>query len=187
MNSRKLAIITVLIALSIGTNYSMISFYNVKFMDLIVFVGGFCFGPLAGSLIGIISWAVYGTLNPVGFSLQIWLSTMFLEPIYGIAGALVRKRLNPSELGESKNEPVITYIFFGILGMFLTFAYDLVTNIVFGYVYNINILIAIIFGFVPFGLVHMVSNACFFGMGGVPAINAILNVIGGENSDISKK
>jgi len=187
MNSRKLAIITILIALSIGTNYSMISFYNVKFMDLIVFVGGFCFGPLAGSLIGAISWAVYGMLNPLGFSLGIWLSTMFLEPIYGVAGALVRKRLNPSKLGELKNERVTNYIFFGILGMFLTFAYDLVTNIVFGYVYNINILIAIIFGFVPFGLVHMVSNACFFGMGGVPAINAILNVIGGENSDISKK
>jgi hypothetical protein len=187
MNSRKLAIITILIALSIGTNYSMISFYNVKFMDLIVFVGGFCFGPLAGSLIGIISWAVYGTLNPIGFSLPVWLATMLSEPIYGVAGALMRKRLSLGDFGELKNERVITHVFFGIFGMFLTFAYDVITNIVFGYVNNWNILFSIIFGFVPFGLVHMVSNACFFGMGGVPAINAILNVIGGENSDISKK
>jgi len=186
MNSQKLAMITILIALSIGTNYAMISFYNVKFMDLIVFVGGFCFGSFAGSLMGIISWALYGMLNPLGFSLEIWLSTMFLEPIYGIAGAMVRKKLGASELSESKSERAITHVFFGFLGMFLTFAYDFATNIVFGYVYNLNILVAVIFGFVPFGLVHMISNAFFFGMGGVPAINAIWKVIGGENSGISK-
>jgi hypothetical protein len=187
MNSKRLAIITILIALSIGTNYAMISFYNVKFMDLIVFVGGFCFGALAGSLIGIISWVVYGTLNPIGFSLPVWLATMLSEPIYGLAGALMRKRLSLSELSELKNERVVTHVFFGTLGMFLTFAYDLVTNIVFGYVNNWNILFSIIFGFVPFGLVHMLSNACFFGIGGVPAINAVLNVIGGENSGFSEK
>ena len=43
MNSRKTAILAVLIAISVGTNYAMISLYNVKFMDFIVFVGGFVF------------------------------------------------------------------------------------------------------------------------------------------------
>ncbi len=187
MNPRKLAMMTILVAVSIGTNYAMISLYNVKFMDLIVFIGGFCLGSLAGALIGIISWAVYGMLNPLGFSLEIWLSTMLLETIYGVAGGLVRRWLHRDELSELRSERVAAHVFFGILGMFLTFAYDLVTNIVFGYVYNLDILVAVIFGFVPFGLVHMVSNACFFGMGGIPAINAISKVLGGGNLGLSEK
>lgn len=187
MNSKKLAIIIVLTALSIGTNYVMISLYNVKLMDLIVFIGGFCFGPIVGALIGIISWAVYGTLNPLGFSLHIWLATMFSESIYGVAGAFMRKSLNRDGINEIINRGVNTCVFFGVLGMFLTFVYDVITNIVFGYVNNWSILFAVIFGFVPFGLVHMVSNAFFFGLGCVPAINAILNVVGGEKFGISKK
>ncbi len=187
MNSTRIAIITILVALSIGTNYAMISLFNVKLMDLIVFIGGFCFGPLVGALIGITSWAVYGTLNPMGFSLPIWLSTMFSEPIYGIAGAFLRKSLNSNEFHEFKKERVNACVFLGILGMFLTFIYDVITNIVFGYVSGWNILFAVIVGFVPFGLVHMISNAFFFGLGCIPAINAILKIIGGENSGISKK
>jgi hypothetical protein len=187
MNSQRLAIVALLAALSIGTNYAMISLSNVKLMDLIVFIGGFCFGPLVGASIGITSWAVYGTLNPMGFSFPIWLSTMFSEAIYGVAGAFVRKSLNSEGLGGFKNERVLTCAFFGILGMFLTFFYDLITNIVFGCVSGWNILFAVIVGFVPFGFVHMVSNAFFFGLGCVPAINAVLKVAGGENSGISKK
>lgn len=187
MNSKKIAIITILAALSIGTNYAMISLYNIKFMDFIVFVAGFCFGPLVGTLIGITSWAVYGVLNPLGFSLHIWFSTMLLEPIYGVAGAFVRKSLNLNELKISKKEKANFYVFFGTLGMLLTFVYDIATNIVWGYVYNLNILLAVIVGFLPFGLVHMISNAFFFGIGGIPAINAVLKVVGGENFGVSKK
>jgi LytS/YehU family sensor histidine kinase len=187
MNSKKLAITTILVALSIGTNYAMIHLYNVKLMDLIVFIGGFCFGPSVGALTGIISWAVYGTMNPIGFSLPIWLTTMFSEIIYGIAGALIGKSLKRNGLGEIQNDRVNACAFFGLLGMLLTFVYDIITNIVFGYVSGWNILFAVIVGFVPFGLVHMLSNAFFFGLGCVPAINAISKVVGGENCGISKK
>jgi LytS/YehU family sensor histidine kinase len=186
-STRQIATIAILAGLSIGTNYAMISLFNVKFMDLIVFVGGFCFGPVVGMMIGMTSWAVYGSLNPLGFSFPIWLSTMFSESIYGIAGAFARKSLNQEGFGEFGNERVTMCLSFAILGMLLTFAYDLITNIVFGYVSGWNILFAVIVGFVPFGIVHMASNAFFFGLGCVPAINAILKVIGGENSVVSKK
>lgn len=186
MNTRQLAIIVILVALSISTNYVMISLYNVKFMDFIVFVGGFCFGPLAGALIGIFSWLIYGSLNPLGFSFPIWLSTMFSETIYGIGGALVRKRLKFSESSELRNGADL-YIFFGTIGMFLTFFYDIVTNIVFGYVVNWNPIFAVIMGFVPFGIVHVISNAFFFGLGCIPVINAIIKTVGGEKIGVSKK
>ncbi len=186
MNSKKLALIAILAAVSIGTNYAMMPIYNVKFMDLIVFVGGFCFGPLAGASIGVISWAVYGTLNPYGFSLVIWLSTMFSESIYGVAGGILRKNLNLNQLDVSRRDRVNIGLFFGMLGMFLTLLYDIITNVVFGFVSGWNVLFALIMGFM-FGLIHMISNAFFFGLGCRPAINAIFKAVGGENPGISKK
>jgi len=187
MNSKKVATIVVLSALSIGTNYAMLFLFNVKFMDLIVFVAGFCFGPFVGGLIGILSWAVYGTLNPLGFSLPIWLSTMFSEAIYGVGGGYVKKLLGSNGSTRVTSNKVYFCVFFGALGMFLTFCYDFITNMVFGYVNNMNILVALIVGFVPFGFIHTLSNAFFFGIGGVPAINTILRVVGGENSVVYKE
>jgi len=186
MSSRQLAIIVILIALSISTNYAMISLYNVKFMDFIVFVGGFCFGPFAGAAIGIFSWLIYGSLNPLGFSFPIWIATMISEAIYGVGGALVRKSLKLKSSNELKNG-ISLYVFFGIVGVFLTFTYDIITNIVFGWIVNWDPIFAIIMGFIPFGIVHVISNAFFFGVGSIPAINAITKISGGEkNGDYNK-
>lgn len=146
MRSKKLAILA---ALSISTNYAMISLSNVKLMDFVVFVGGFCFGPFAGALIGVVSWIVYGSLNPLGFSLPIWFSTMFSEVIYGVAGAFMKRSLNPEGLREFKHERVSVSIYFGIIGTFLTLTYDIITNIVFGYVSGWSIFFALVVGFVP--------------------------------------
>ena len=186
MNSRKIAIIATLSGLSVATNYALISLPNIKLMDLIVFVSGFCFGPMVGALTGIIPWTVYGTLNPQGFSLPVWLATMLSESIYGLAGALVRRSMNPGELKGSKWWFNLS-IFFGFLSVFLTFAYDLMTNFVFGYFSNSNVIFSVVFGFVTFGLVHMISNAFFFGVGCVPLINALLKVTRSEGSDVSEK
>jgi len=182
MNSRRIAIIAMLSALSIGTNYALLSFFNVKFMDLIVFVGGFCFGPVVGASIGIVSWAIYGTLNPLGFSLPIWLSTMFSETIYGIGGGLVRRIFISNDLSEFKNDRINIYALFGTFGVFLTFLYDFFTNVVFGYVNGLDALFAVVMGFVPFGIVHAFSNALFFGLGCAPAISIILRFVGGGNA-----
>ncbi len=186
MHSKKVATIAILVSLAIATNYAMMPIYNVKLMDIIVFLGGFCFGPLAGALIGVTSWAVYGTLNPLGFSVPILLATMFSESIYGVAGGLVKKSFIGA-LGEFKKERTSTCVFFGTLGFLLTLIYDAITNVVFGYLYSPSIIVAVIIGFVPFGLVHVISNAFFFGFGCVPAIKALLNFVGVKNLDISEK
>jgi len=187
MNSTKAALIAILTSISIMTNDAMMPLFNVKLMDLIGFVGGFCFGPVVGALIGIVSWGVYGSLNPFGFSLPIWFATMFSEALYGVVGAFVGKSLDLEGLAEFKDNRVTVCVFFAVVGMFLTFVYDLITNIVFGYVSGWSVLFAVIVGFVPFGFVHMLSNAIFFGIGCVPAIRAINRIRGGENSGFPKK
>lgn len=186
MNTRKAAAVSTLVATAIGTNYAMMPLYNVKLMDLIVFIGGFCFGPAVGALIGVFSWAVYGALNPIGFMLPVWLSTMSSEMIYGLAGGFLGRSPNLRDLDNAGSRVSVCF-FFGALGVFLTFLYDAATNIVFGCINGWDVIFALIVGFVPFGLVHVVSNAFFFGVGSAPAIKAVLNVVGGEASGSTKK
>lgn len=187
MDSRKIAIIVVLAALSVGTNYLLSPFFNVKFMDFIVFVGGFCFGPLAGGLIGIFSWAIYGSLNPLGFSFPVWISTMVGEAFFGVVGGLTAQFVLPQRLRADGNRLSIS-VMFGIISLLLTFVYDLFTNAVYAYAYGINIFVAIIVGFVPFGVAHLLSNAVFFSVGCLPTINAISKIMGGgEKTVINEK
>jgi hypothetical protein len=186
MNAQKIAMMMILTALCIGTNYALLPFFNVKFMDFIVFVGGFCFGPLIGGSIGVLSWGVYGTLNPLGFSFPVWLSTMFGEAVFGVVGGLVRVFAFPKS-SRVINDKVGAAVLFGVMSLFLTLGYDLITNIAYAYTFGINFIVAIVMGFVPFGILHLVSNAVFFSVGCVPAINTILKVTGGEKIVNEKK
>jgi uncharacterized membrane protein len=184
MKTTKLAVIISLTALSIATNYALIGVYNVKLMDFIVFISGFCFGPMVGAFVGVLSWTIYGTLNPHGFVLSIWLATMFSETIYGLVGGFLGRNFNSLQLKKEWKE---ASVFFAILGVMSTLIYDVVTNIVFGLSSGINVIIAIFSGFFPFGLVHVVSNAIFFAVGSVPAISAIETITGGEHIVSSTK
>lgn len=184
ITTTKLAVITSLTALSITTNYALIGVYNVKLMDFIVFIGGFCFGPIVGALIGILSWTIYGTLNPHGFVLPIWLATMFSETIYGVVGGFLGRNFNSFQIKKEWKE---ASVFFAVVGAMSTLIYDVATNIVFGLASGMDIILAIFSGFFPFGLLHVVSNAIFFMVGSIPAISAIETVIRGEGIVVSAK
>jgi uncharacterized membrane protein len=155
----------------------MYGLWNVKLMDFIVFIGGFCFGPIVGVLVAVISWTVYGTLNPQGFVLPILFATMFSETIYGIAGGLLRKGLINLK-GETREASV----FFASVGALLTLMYDVITNIVSGLTWGWNVVFAVVVGFFPFGLAHEISNFVFFGVGSVPVISAVNKIVGDERN-----
>lgn len=188
MNSRKIAVIASLAALSVATNYAMVSFSNIKLMDFIVFVAGFSFGPAVGALTGILSWSIYGPLNPNGFSLPVWLATMFSETLYGVVGGLIRARMDCSNSPQNvRKYRVNLSLSFGALAIFMTMLYDVVTNAVFGALAYSNAVYAIIIGFVPFGLLHVFSNFVFFGLGCAPTIGAVMKLTGGEHSGIARE
>jgi len=167
MNTVKLATITILVALSISTNYALVSLHNVKLMDFITFIGGFLFGPFVGAFVGVLSWSIYGVLNPYGFVPQIWIATMFSEAIYGVAGGFLRK-VNINFNGKSLRH----MIFLGNLGFLLTLIYDLLTNVAYAQVLGQNILVAMIIG-APFTLTHEISNALLFGICSIPLISTL--------------
>lgn len=176
MNVRKVALITILVALSIATNYALVGVNNVKIMDLIVFVGGFLFGPLVGALTGMLSWMIYGAINPYGFVPQIYVATILAETIYGLLGGLLGKKLLASQV---EGQGLRLSLFFGIIGFTSTLIYDLATTVVYALVIEIPVIPTIVMG-VPFTLVHELSNTAFFILGCVPIIVSVKSFIGAE-------
>jgi len=168
------SVIAVMTAACIVSNYLLIGVFNVKLMDLIVFSSGFLFGPSVGASVGILTWLVYGTLNPYGFSLPILVATSLMESLYGIVGGLMGSK-GKMGVGFTSN------LKYGIVGFLLTFIYDLVTNIVSGLSSGIPLAVALISG-IPFAIVHEGSNAAFFFLGAHPLISAVSRLISyGEN------
>lgn len=179
----KITIIVTLTAFCVVTNYVSVGVPNLKIMDFIVFIGGFCFGPFAGALIGILSWSVYGVINPYGFVPQVWLATMFSESIYGLIGGLLGKNFVSTDFNDQR---LGLSILFGTMGLILTLIYDVITNVVYALTFGIPVIVAIIFG-VPFAIPHEVGNAMIFGFGSVPLIEVVRKLLGGDGFGVSEK
>ena len=168
ISPRKIALIAVLTATAIATNYMMIGALNIKLMDLIVFTSGYMMGSGLGAFTGALIWLVYGTINPFGFSLPILASTIIGETMFGIAGGFFAGRGSDGALGFDP--------WAAVTGFLLTFVYDLFTNIVSGVTAGIPIPLALITG-TPFMLAHTISNTVFFGFGFKPLVNSINKVM----------
>lgn len=169
--SRKIATLAILASTALSTNYLLIGFSNVKLMDLIVFVSGFLFGPSFGVSLGLLIWLVYGVLNPYGFSLPILAACMIGEVLYGLSGSLMARTSEFSYRGWSMD------LRMGIVGFFITFIYDLFTNLVSALTVGIPIQVALISG-IPFALIHEVSNAIFFAIGVPSLVSGVKRFLG---------
>lgn len=154
------AIVASLSALCVATSYAMLPLFNIKLMDTIIFVTGFCFGILPGIIVAITAWLIYGSLNPLGFSLPTLLTVMLAETFYAFSGrALSRyRRIDSSSLSMEH------LIVFGVVGLFATLAYDLVTNAVVGWLFYGSVWVGLLtMNFpLPMGLMHEASNLIFF-------------------------
>jgi len=165
-----------LTSINLAFNYTMIGIPNVKIMDLIVFASGYLMGLVPGVLVGVLTWLVYGTLNPLGFNLIILAATSLSETIYAILGWLSR-RLNLGSdaitlLEINRGNFWLTNLKLGIIGFLATFIYDLVTNVASVVIVGLPLIMAIISG-AWFALVHEVSNFVFFFFGGTPIISVL--------------
>jgi len=172
LSTRQVSVIAVMTAACVSSNYLLIGVVNIKFMDLLVFVSGFTFGPLVGGTVGVLTWLVYGTINPYGFSLPILAATCIGESIYGLVGGLLGG-MEVHGTDDSKGGHFWFFNFrFGIIGFLLTFVYDLFTNVVSGLVVGIPIAVALMSG-IPFAIAHEFSNTAFFFVG----VSALVKVI----------
>ena len=177
------SLIAVFTAESLATNYALIGVANVKLMDTIVFITAFLFGWTVGVGIAISTWTVYGFLNPygqAGFPLILFL--MAGESFYAIGGSVLRRSSTAKQLLSERRliSDLEIVIIFGVVGVVLTFAYDVLTNFA-TYMFLASslyeaLLIGIITG-APFALVHEGSNFFFFAFAGPAGIIAGRRII----------
>jgi len=173
--TRQLTLVAVGTALALVTNYLLIPAENVKLMDLIVFIIGFVGGPLAGAATGALTWSVYGTINPSGgIFLPVWISTMFGETFYGAAGGFLGSRL---PLGTVTQQKYRLNVLFGLVGLGLTFAYDILTSLAHAFAFGLSMSPAPFALFLlfsaPFLIAHELSNLAFFSVLGVRSVRAL--------------
>ncbi len=175
----EISVVAVMTAACVATNYLLVGVVNVKVMDLIVFACGLSFGAAVGSSVGALTWLVYGTINPYGFSLPVLVSTCLGETIYGVAGGGLRRLgFAAQDIGKAR---LLTEGFkYAILGFLLTAVYDLLTNLASALSLGLPILPVMVAG-IPFAIVHEASNAAFFFAGVVPLARVMGRIMQNQN------
>jgi uncharacterized membrane protein len=178
LNARQIALLTVLTAVSLGIQLAPRP-PNVEFTSLFTFLVGILYGSLIGGFFGGFVMFVNGFLSPWGFGgLMIPFQIVGMATT-GIAGGIYKRYMVETSLSRIGVEVTI-------LGAFLTFLYDVITNLgvavaymLSGTSWNIALILAISSGAL-FSLLHIASNLVLFGSGFVPLLKALQRVPGGE-------
>ncbi|HYB06646.1 MAG TPA: hypothetical protein VEB87_00665 [Nitrososphaerales archaeon] len=173
--TQKVAVVSLLTALAITTDYAMLPLANIKLMDTIVFVSGLVFGLDVGVSVGALTWLVYGSVNPLGSAGgPLLLILIVSETVYAILGSLARKVFSFEENSVSARS-----LFWGCLGLIGAFIYDLVTIIVPTMLTGASLVVAVasLVPAVPFMLAHEISDFVFFAAVGPILVSTMLKVI----------
>jgi len=175
--TQKIAIIALFSSLVLASNYALTPFPNVKLFDSLVFVSSFLFGLDVGLSVAILSWFVYGSVNPWGTaSLYLILILAASETVYAwfgwIAARLLRYRFR-SGIERSLG--------FGIMGLVGALIYDVLTVTVPLIMIGNPLLTAFLYLLNPatlyFFLVHEVADLFFFSTFVPALIYAIRRVV----------
>ena len=187
LGSRKVSLIAIMSALSIVVAYSkglaLASLPGVfEFMTVLVFITGYCFGTLVGGSVGVIALTIY-MLIPFPFAHPAaWLFSTspillvvmaLLGGMFGVGGAYTAKFTKPGR------DMRFTFSL-AVVGLVLTFIYDIVSSIGFALAYPgfTTIWQSIIYTFIPLFLpyppiIHTVTNAIIFALVAPVLITAI--------------
>jgi len=173
MNTRQLALLSVLTALCVGLQLALRPVQiNVEFTSLISFIVGVAFGSWIGATLGAFVMFVNGFLSPYGFAgpviLPFQMVGMFL---IGFVCGLYSKAFGGI---TSKRAPVKV----AVLGALLTLIYDIMTNLGFSLFANsiAAFISVLVMGGALFSFIHVISNAFLF-MASIPILNAIRELV----------
>jgi len=147
---------------------------NVEFTSLICFLTGFLFGAPFGALLGALTMFINGFLSPWGFAGVIMPFQMLGMALMGFAGGVYRKLLG-NDFSISKSLSFES----ACLAAFLTLIYDVITNVGYAVLFNLEIIIVLITG-VWLSIIHVVSNTVLFWA----AFHRLIKIVGslaGEN------
>jgi hypothetical protein len=130
------------------------------------------FGAFFGASLGALTMFINGFLSPWGFAGIIMPFQMLGMALIGFVGGVYRESLgkNPS-MGWFSNLEV------SFLAAFLTLVYDLITNVGYAVLFNVNIIVALVAG-TWLTIVHVVSNTLLFGAVLFGLVRIVSNLLG---------
>lgn len=178
-NTRSIVLASLLIAVSLATNYVLIGIPNVKLMDVCTFLAGEHLGLLWGAMVGTSTWIIYGTLNPIGMSPITTVITIIGQIFYAAAGWAMGN-FTFSWGSTDENRPA----WYAASGLLSTLSYDLLTNALVGIVFYGSIALGLLgMNFpLPLGLVHEASNFILFPLIAVPIEGRMEQLVGRKAS-----
>ena len=188
MKAQDLALISIFSALCIVVGYGrglvLPQIPGIEFMTVIIFVGGFLFGPFVGALNGFIALLVY-MLVPYPFAHPAaWLFTISpvlllimagLGALYGLVGGFLGTRRSAQSISAK------FILEMALWGFCLTFVYDILSSVGFYIAYPgvyASVWEAIYLTFIPLWLpyppiIHTFTNAIVFALVAPPLIKAV--------------
>jgi len=171
LNTQRLALLSVLGALCLGIQL-LPRPMNLEFTSLIVFSVGMVFGGLYGSALGALVMFLNGFLSPYGFAGVVMPFQIAGMVLIGASGGVYAKMANGRMAAGG-------FVEAAVLGAFLTFIYDLITNMgtaVFismsGVRFPEALVSALVLGAIP-AVIHTGWNAVLFLTVNVPLVNAM--------------
>ncbi len=187
MKTKEIALVSMLSAATVGVAYSKGLYIStlpglVEFMTVLIFVSGFCFGPVVGTVVGALSLTIYMlipfpfahpaawifVISPVLLAIMAALGAMF-----GLAGGILG-RFRQTVKGRRFT---LEMAFWGLV---LTFVYEIMSSVGFyiAYPFSSSVWDAIYLTFIPLympypPIIHAVTNTLVFAIMAPPTITSI--------------
>jgi len=165
--SRRVSITSIMTALAVIGNYSLVAIPNVELGSTILFTTAFVFGFPMGVACVLLMSIIYASFNPWGpFLPQIWLTQVIGWLFMVAVGAIMGSRTSENSSGAPQRKDL------ACVGAFVTVFFDLITTLGYSWAYDIPYLVALI-SLVPFMIIHVVSNTLLFAAV-TPGIDSIM-------------
>ena len=174
-NTRSIVLASLLIAVSLATNYVLIGIPNIKLMDVCTFLAGEHLGLLWGAIVGASTWIIYGTLNPIGMSPATTVITIIGQVFYAVAGWTIGSfTFSWGSVDENRSA------WYAASGLLSTLFYDLFTNALVGIIFYGSMTLGLLgMNFpLPLGLMHEASNFVLFPLIAVPIEGRMEQLVG---------
>lgn len=179
MDTRRIALLSVLTALSVAIQLLPGRIPSIESTSLISFIVGVVFGSWVGCLLGALIMFANGFLSSwglAGLNMPFQIAGMGL---IGFAGGLYGKTIGSGDIVRGRNvaESVV-------LGAFLTLLYDILTN--FGFAVQITLFsgtplwaafVGVLITGAIFASIHVLSNAVLFSAA-IPMVKAMRELTG---------
>jgi len=170
LTTQRLALLSVLTAVCLGLQL-LPRPMNLEFTSLISFVTGMVFGSFYGASLGALIMFVNGFLSPYGFAGVVLPFQIAGMVLIGVVGGLYARMAT----GKLSSENFVETL---VLGAFLTFVYDVVTNVgtavylASSLPFHEALIAVLIAGAIP-SIIHVVWNSFLFGAVTFPLVNAM--------------